>query len=67
MAGLMDRMIHTRRAILLCALLAAATMAAFWPVFHCGFTNLDDPRYVTLNPHVRSGLSWGRLAFISGY
>jgi len=43
--------------VLVCVLLAAVTMAAYWPVRHCDFVNYDDNLYVTGNPHVLGGLS----------
>ena len=49
---------NRRRTLLLCALLGAVTLAAYWPVFHCGFVNADDPDYVVDNLPVRAGLSW---------
>ena len=39
------------------------TLAAYWPVFHNGFVSYDDPHYVTENPHVLRGLSWGSVAW----
>src|SRR6266446_5661038 len=47
----------TRRAILICVLLSAATLATFWPVVQNEFTNYDDPFYVWNNQHVLSGLT----------
>jgi tetratricopeptide (TPR) repeat protein len=41
----------------ICALLGAAVLAAFWPALRCGFVNYDDPAYVTENWHVRHGLN----------
>jgi Flp pilus assembly protein TadD len=41
----------------LCVALAAATLAAFWPVLGHDFVNYDDPDYVIQNPEVRAGLS----------
>ena len=38
--------------------LAALTVVVYWPVKNCGFTNFDDPDYVTNNPDVFNGLSW---------
>ncbi|MGA2852669.1 MAG: hypothetical protein ABSE90_00855 [Verrucomicrobiota bacterium] len=35
---------------LLALLLAAATLAVFWPVVHCNFLNYDDPDYFTARP-----------------
>jgi protein O-mannosyl-transferase len=50
------------------ALLVALTLAAFWPVVHCGFVNFDDPQYVYDNPIVQRGLSGEgvRWAFTTG-
>jgi len=48
--------------------LAAATVAAYWPVFRCDFVAFDDESYVTRNRKVQQGftpqaVSW---AFSSG-
>src|ERR1051326_8287832 len=51
------------RTILICALLAAATLAVFWPVTRCEFINFDDPLYVTQKPHVKQGLTWETVAW----
>jgi Flp pilus assembly protein TadD len=40
-----------------CLLLIAASIAAYWPVSHNGFTTYDDPDYVTENGYVKMGLS----------
>lgn len=37
--------------------LVVFTLAAFLPVVRNGFISLDDPLYVTANPHVTAGLS----------
>jgi tetratricopeptide (TPR) repeat protein len=49
------------RLLLVCGLLAAATLATFWPQVHNDFINYDDPVYVTLNPHVSTGLTWSNF------
>jgi Flp pilus assembly protein TadD len=36
----------------------AATVIAYEPMRHNGFITLDDPVYVTMNPHVNGGLNW---------
>ena len=41
--------------------LVASSTFAFWPVAGCGFLGLDDPQYVTANPHVQGGLTWNGL------
>ena len=43
---------------LIAALLGLVTVALYWPVQRYGFLNLDDPIFVTENPHVQGGLSW---------
>lgn len=45
-------------ALLLSLALALATLIAFLPVLTCGFTNYDDPGYVTKNLVVQQGLTW---------
>src|SRR5438876_2100878 len=49
--------------------LALATFLIFLPVAGHDFVNYDDPDYVTANPHVQSGLTWGNViwAFTTGY
>ncbi len=51
----------------LCLLLAAATMALYWPVSGHRFLIFDDHDYVAANLHVHAGLSWDtiRWAFTS--
>jgi tetratricopeptide (TPR) repeat protein len=44
-------------------LLACGTVAAFSPAFQADFIGLDDPVYVTLNRHVRTGLSRENVAW----
>ncbi len=47
------------------------TAVVYWPIFHLGFVNYDDPLYVTDNPVVRSGItlrgiSWAMTNLGSG-
>jgi protein O-mannosyl-transferase len=63
--------LEIRNIILICTLLAAATVAAFWPVTNAGFVDFDDPAYVTENPHVQRGLTaenvkWAAATFHAG-
>jgi hypothetical protein len=44
--------------VLLCFLLATATIALYSPVIEYPFVVLDDTDYVTSNVHVHGGLSW---------
>ncbi len=46
---------------MLCALLAAATIALYVPALSNRFLVLDDRDYVTGNSHVQDGLSWSTL------
>src|SRR5881394_2671459 len=46
-----------RRPVFISLLLILATAAAYWPLSFCGFLSIDDPLYVTNNPHVFHGLS----------
>jgi protein O-mannosyl-transferase len=57
------------RIVVLCLLLALATVGVYNPVVHNGFTNFDDDFYIFHNPHVTGGLSWDtvRWAFSSYY
>lgn len=67
----MDRIkIKDRRpTLILCLLLATATLAAFWPVLYHGFINCDDQDYIYENPALQAGLSWpGAIwALTTGY
>ena len=58
-----------RQSLLICTLLGAITLAAYWPVLDNGFINLDDYGYVSKNPHVQTGLTWENVkwAFEAGY
>lgn len=41
--------------------LALATCAAYFPVTGLDFVGLDDPSYITGNPHLREGFTWTGL------
>jgi len=58
---------HKRAAI--CLFLALGTLVLYWPLTHHGFINIDDPRFVTENEHVKAGLTWPGIvwAFHSVY
>jgi tetratricopeptide (TPR) repeat protein len=55
------KLADVRRAFVICLLLVLTTLAAYWPLRFCGFINFDDPLYVTNNPHVFHGLTFGGL------
>jgi tetratricopeptide (TPR) repeat protein len=44
-------------------LLALLTLITFLPVLTHGFVRLDDPQYVTRNPHVQAGITGEGLAW----
>ena len=48
----------SRKVLLACMVLVAATVIIYAPVRHFGFVALDDPDYVTDNVHVARGLTW---------
>jgi tetratricopeptide (TPR) repeat protein len=52
-----------------CLLLAAATMALYWPATAYNFVALDDDQYVYDNPWVTHGLDWSTIkwAFTTTY
>jgi hypothetical protein len=43
-------------------ILVAAVLIPYALLSKLGFTNFDDPEYVTQNSHVRAGLTWAGLA-----
>ncbi len=47
--------------VVLCVLLAAATIALYSPVLGYSFVVLDDQEYVTGNPHIQNGLAWSTV------
>ena len=44
-------------------LIAALTLAVFWPAVHARFVSFDDPDYVTENAHVKGGLTASDVAW----
>jgi cbb3-type cytochrome oxidase subunit 3 len=50
----------TRRTILICLLLSAVTLIAFWPQTGHDFISYDDSFYLTENPNVQQGLTVGK-------
>ena len=44
-------------------LLAAATLAVYYPAIHNRFVTFDDPDYVTANTQVKGGLTAGDVAW----
>jgi protein O-mannosyl-transferase len=52
-----------KRRLILCLLLALATIALYNPVSRAPFLNYDDPVYVSDNPQVRAGLTWDTVVW----
>ena len=46
------------RILAICSMLFAGTVILFSRAANYGFSNYDDPRYVTNNAHVQAGLTW---------
>src|ERR1035438_3335028 len=59
----MERTNKGRDALLVGVLLAAVTLAAYWPVLLNDFVSYDDRAYVTENAHVLQGMSWANIAW----
>jgi len=57
MAGTNNPSMNRRAKLLLMAGLAALTLAAYYRALECGFLSVDDPIYVTKNPHWRDALT----------
>lgn len=55
-----------RLVVFLAVLLALGTAAVYAPAIRNGFVNLDDPDYVTRNPHVLAGLTWSDIRWALG-
>ena len=49
------------REFLVCVLLVLSAVAAFHGVAGNEFIEIDDPEYITQNPHVTGGLTNGRI------
>jgi protein O-mannosyl-transferase len=53
----MNRLGCKNPTLLVCLLLACATLTLYWPVHTHEFVNYDDWDYVSKNPHLRAGVS----------
>jgi tetratricopeptide (TPR) repeat protein len=47
----------------ICFVLAAGTLAVYFPILWHGFLNYDDPDYILDNPHVKGGLTWPNIVW----
>jgi len=52
-----------RREWAILVLLALATFAVYFHALNQQFVNYDDPIYITLNAHLRGGLSWSSVGW----
>src|SRR5215469_8810392 len=48
---------------LMALVLAAVTLAAYWPVRTHDFLYYDDPQFVAENPQIQSGLNWPTVRY----
>lgn len=62
-------MIKNKEIPLICLILTAAALIAFWRINQCDFIIYDDSTYVTENMHIRHGVTAdaARWAFTTGY
>ena len=51
------------KALWICLLLAAITLAVYWPVTGYEFVGYDDPDFITANPTVQAGLTVSGLHY----
>lgn len=42
----------------ICVVIAVASAVAYWPVHTFSFVNFDDITYITLNSHIKDGITW---------
>ena len=63
-AGHNSRLLNSslRRSVVLAVLLAAITVAAYYPVHRLPFVSLNDAEYVTQNPRIQQ-LNWSTIAW----
>ena len=52
-----------RKLTAICLGLVVLVVWAFWPSVSNDFVNLDDPVYITSNPHVQAGLTMGNTGW----
>jgi tetratricopeptide (TPR) repeat protein len=47
----------------ICLALALVTLAVYWPMTRHDFVDFDDEAYISMNPHVTSGLTWTNVVW----
>jgi tetratricopeptide (TPR) repeat protein len=62
-------MTKNKQILMIYLFLAIATLLVFWRVTICDFNNFDDPDYITINNHVKNGITLDgiRWAFTTDY
>lgn len=58
-----ERIRGIRAELLICLMLALATLSVYWQVRNYEFVMFDDDVYIIENPHVRTGLSLENIAW----
>ena len=58
-----DRACNKWYVFLICLVLAVSTFIAYEPVRHNDFVGIDDPAYITENPHVKGGITRESVIF----
>ena len=53
----MNKLLHKNSRVLICILLAAGTLAVYWPVLKYDFVKYDDDKYLTENPRIEAGIT----------
>src|SRR6266567_2786235 len=61
MVDIFPGLLRQREGLLLCVLLFALVLWAFFPATRNGFVGYDDPEFVTANRPVQQGLTWENL------
>jgi len=51
----LQEVLSKHRIAIVCIFLTVATLAAFWRVNDCDFTDYDDETYITQNSHIQNG------------
>ena len=53
----------TKWVLAVCLALTLITIVVYAPLRNYGFISLDDPQYVSENPHISGGLTWSSVAW----
>jgi protein O-mannosyl-transferase len=58
---------RSNKSFLIILLIITSTLAVYYQVINHEFCLLDDDIYITINDHVRSGLTWENLIYAFGF